>query len=438
MSRLTNPIVILGMQRSGTSALSGALAELGAYFGSDEMLYEADANNPRGYFEHRKAIALNLRILDEFQLHVTTFRSLPEQWRQFPQAQELREQLKAFFVEAFAGRPLWVLKQPLTSLLLPIYQDVFAELGVEPSYLICVRNPLEAMRSEAGLDFGDSYRVMQTLGKMAVGSWLRYTLGSVCDSAPHRLHWVLYDDLLADPKTALESIVDRHPGWKPSNEQRHAAISSIRSDLRRHRVPIEALDELPPLVRRTYDAVVRAARRGDEGRAEFEPLYREFRTWVSMLAEPDPPPGRLGLSWTHEGRQRIYEQEFQVKPEWQTVSLQVDAPPNVVLSGLLYGLPAKVWIRRCSWRFGDRESEARLRCGPCSAMAPYAGVTRLDAAFEPAQIQVLTPPTPGPYRLEIELLLETGSLIHLAAAWRLAMRLDQCAAEVESLGRIKR
>ena len=48
-------ILILGMHRSGTSALAGLLARLGVELGND--LYGADAEaNARGFFEHRGAL----------------------------------------------------------------------------------------------------------------------------------------------------------------------------------------------------------------------------------------------------------------------------------------------------------------------------------------------------------------------------------------------
>lgn len=432
------PIVILGMQRSGTSALAGALARLGVFFGPEELLYASDSNNRQGYFEHRKVTLLNLKILDEFQMHVTSFGSLPENWQEMPQGLELRRILKGVLQDDYAGQGRWAIKQPLISLLLPVYNDVFGELGIVPHYVVCVRNPLESMESESRLIFGSGYRSMQSLGNMAIGSWLRYTLGSVCESAPYSVSVLLYDDLIADPRKVLEQVVISQPDWEPSEEQWSNAISSIRNNLRHNRRSVAELDAFPAIVRQTYDAASEAVQTQDSHARDLaldrlRELYLEFKMWVGMLGDPPAAPGKLGLSWIHGGKQRISESSFLVQNQWQTVSVEVDAAPNTSVSGLIYGLPARIWIRRCVWTPSEGVAEATMKCGPGSQIAQSNGVLRLDAAYEPQQIRLITPESIGPYRLDIEFLLETGPSIHLASAARIANRLEQCASAVKVL-----
>ncbi len=165
MSLHPRPIVIIGMQRSGTSALAGALVHLGLNLGNEKWLYEGDANNPQGYFENRKIVTLNLRCLEAFQMHPTSFGQLPPNWKEHPMAEDFRADLKKILIEEYEGGGRWGMKQPVTSLLLPLYNDVFSGLGLTPTYVLCVRNPLESMASEARLDFGDSYPSWLPLGR---------------------------------------------------------------------------------------------------------------------------------------------------------------------------------------------------------------------------------------------------------------------------------
>jgi hypothetical protein len=402
-------------------------------FGKESLLYEGDGNNPQGYYEHRMATLINLRILEEFQMHVTSFTGLPENWREFPQSIDLRAALRDFIRDEFRQDPVWGIKQPLTSLVLPIYNDVFAELNLRPHYVVCVRNPLETMDSESRLDFEGGYRVMSSLGKMAIGSWLRYTLGSVCDAAPYPVTVVMYDELLSNPRSVLERIAAKQEGWAPTEESWADAVASIRTDLRHNQRAEEQLEDYPSIVGRTYRAARVAA--GTEAFDSFQELYREFKSWARMLGDPGPAPGKLWLSWLEDGSQRFGETDFVVTNEWQTVRLVIEAPPRSSLAGLLYGLPARVWIRECVWKSSDRVHQASIRCGPASQITDVHGVLRLDVAPEPQQIQLTTPKTAGPYVLEIELLLETGPMIQLASANRLSRQLEQCVSNVEALSK---
>ncbi len=59
----TRNLVILGMHRSGTSMVAGALAP-GLHIGSEEELLAPQADNPRGFSERRDVVALNDYLLE--------------------------------------------------------------------------------------------------------------------------------------------------------------------------------------------------------------------------------------------------------------------------------------------------------------------------------------------------------------------------------------
>src|SRR5262249_1740037 len=74
----SNAIVVLGMHRSGTSALAGMLHHLGVALG-DELM-PATADNPRGYWEHRDIVAINDRLMTELGRTWHDVRPLPPMW----------------------------------------------------------------------------------------------------------------------------------------------------------------------------------------------------------------------------------------------------------------------------------------------------------------------------------------------------------------------
>ena len=59
-------VLVLGMHRSGTSALARGLQMLGVYLGNDFLSPQPD--NPTGYWEDRNIFELNERLLAVFGL----------------------------------------------------------------------------------------------------------------------------------------------------------------------------------------------------------------------------------------------------------------------------------------------------------------------------------------------------------------------------------
>src|SRR5580700_7972119 len=68
-------LVVLGMHRSGTSALAGMLHHLGVALGN--RLMPATSDNPRGYWEHAEIVAANERLLASLGWGWDDIRSLP-------------------------------------------------------------------------------------------------------------------------------------------------------------------------------------------------------------------------------------------------------------------------------------------------------------------------------------------------------------------------
>ena len=57
-------IIVLGMHRTGTSAVSGVLAKLGVQ--APRSLMPATQDNPKGYWESRQLWALHEKVLQQF------------------------------------------------------------------------------------------------------------------------------------------------------------------------------------------------------------------------------------------------------------------------------------------------------------------------------------------------------------------------------------
>lgn len=151
-------VVVLGMHRSGTSALTGFLHMLGLHAGN--KLLPANEFNARGYFECADIVAIHDGLLDALGSSWHDVRPLPDGWTTFPAAQQAKSRLVSIFNAEFGTGDICVLKDPRICRLLPLWQEIFAELEITPAFIIATRHPEEVV---ASLAYRDAFHANKTL-----------------------------------------------------------------------------------------------------------------------------------------------------------------------------------------------------------------------------------------------------------------------------------
>ena len=68
-----NQIVVLGMHRSGTSAVTQLIHQMGAYFGRIEYEMPPSGENPKGFWERTDVMEINNDIFKEMSPHISWF-----------------------------------------------------------------------------------------------------------------------------------------------------------------------------------------------------------------------------------------------------------------------------------------------------------------------------------------------------------------------------
>jgi hypothetical protein len=135
-----DPVIIIGMHRSGTSALGLVLEQLGLTVGKNVM--SAQTENPKGYAENVSLMELH----DEFLKSVGSSWQDPE-----PVGEELfqgnaavgfREKLLRVLKDEFRdGRPL--IKDPRMCRLMPLWVPLIKEHFPQASFILPIRHPVE-------------------------------------------------------------------------------------------------------------------------------------------------------------------------------------------------------------------------------------------------------------------------------------------------------
>jgi hypothetical protein len=185
------------MHRSGTSALTGVLNLLGIHAGSD-LLPPKDGVNPKGFWEHAEIVSIHELLLESLDSSWKDESSLPDQWWLTPKSVEFRDRIINVLRRDFEGVRYWQVKDPRLCRLLPLWDSVFCALGIQPMFIITLRNPSEV---------ASSLRQRDDLPEAASCLlWLTHLLDAEFYTRKKPRVFVSYEQLLTDWRETLSGV----------------------------------------------------------------------------------------------------------------------------------------------------------------------------------------------------------------------------------------
>ncbi|MEO5903480.1 MAG: hypothetical protein ABIQ55_05645, partial [Gemmatimonadaceae bacterium] len=134
---------VLGMHRSGTSALTRIVSALGAYLGPESMLVPPANDNPTGFWELKSIIDINQSILVRLGGRAMDPPALQEGWELSESVSDLRGRAETLIESEFSAAHFWAWKDPRACLTLPFWQQIVHNMH----YVVCVRRPAEVAAS---------------------------------------------------------------------------------------------------------------------------------------------------------------------------------------------------------------------------------------------------------------------------------------------------
>jgi hypothetical protein len=246
-SMAARAILVLGMHRSGTSALTRLLSLCGASLPEHLMAASAE-DNLTGFWESPEIAALNDEILAAAGRSWHDIRAIPEAWFASEAAAAFSTRLSGLLVQEFGAAPLLVVKDPRLCRLMPLWRPVLAGLGIQPHVIIPVRNPLEVAASlEKRENFGEGKSLLL---------WLSHLLEAERESRDLPRCFVTYDQVLADgPRTVARIGAALGIAWPREMAQAAPEIEDFLSaGLRHHARDAEAVRSNPDLPGQVKDA----------------------------------------------------------------------------------------------------------------------------------------------------------------------------------------
>lgn len=268
-------VVVLGMHRSGTSALTRVLNLCGAAL--PQTLMKPGEDNVAGFWESDRVYRITESALQSAGVGWDDVRDFPASWFESDGMSDYRSRLAEAIKEEFGGNGLPVIKDPRLSRLVPLLEGALDDVGMRPRYVIAMRNPLEvaeSLRARNGF-----------MPARSILLWLRYVLEAEAFTYGAGRVFVHYDDLLTDWRSVVDRIgKELGISWPGRSTDAEIQVERFLSEnLRHHRAGMSDLEgraDVAAQVEAVYEWCRRAAAGEEPARTPLE----EARQW---LAEAD-------------------------------------------------------------------------------------------------------------------------------------------------------
>jgi lipopolysaccharide biosynthesis protein len=265
-------IIVLGMHRSGTSAITRGLQALGANLG-DTLMPPVPGDNDKGFWEDIDINALNIEMLktvggDWFSLTLVgmpDIELLRSEGFLLRATELLREKMNASAVFAF--------KDPRVAKLLPFWNQAAEHLRLNAGYVLALRNPLSVAKSLAKRD--------HLFAEHSYLLWLGHVLESLRGSEGKPRVMVDYDRLMQNPDVELGRVACALHLEMDAAEFEDYKTNFLDHQLQHTVYQPEDLwldNACPPIVREIYARLLDVA--SDRTSIDDPVLGSEIRKWL--------------------------------------------------------------------------------------------------------------------------------------------------------------
>jgi hypothetical protein len=220
-------VVVVGMHRSGTSAVANSLFELGLGLPVDTEMIGAGPSNEKGHWESRELARFDESVL-RYLGGTWSAPPAPEAgWESVddPELDALRIHAAELATRAFSPPPM-VIKDPRLCITLPLWRSIF---GATPCAVLVAREPLSVARS---LQARDGFPI--TLG---LALWERYVRQSLATVTGMPVFVLEYRSIVESPRTQLSELAKflNTFGVTVPSRRVDQAVDIFQPDLRHHR-----------------------------------------------------------------------------------------------------------------------------------------------------------------------------------------------------------
>ncbi len=280
-SKAQQLLLVLGMHRSGTSALSRGARVFGANLG--DRFLDSREDNPKGFWEDADLLRLQTEMFEALGMAWDRLTPVTVEEVRSLEAKGFRSRARQLVASKLTGPGLHAFKHPGMAKLFPFWREVFSEAGYEVLVLLAVRHPLSVARSLARRDgMGQDYACLL---------WLAHVLPSLPLPPVGPAVVVDYDRLMESPEREIRRVAESLSLTVDAGELAEYRDNFLDSQLRHTSFTVCELEEaraVHPLVGRVYRGLLefaadRRSLRDPAATALFAEWHQEFAAMTPLL-----------------------------------------------------------------------------------------------------------------------------------------------------------
>lgn len=257
-------LLVLGVHRSGTSALLGVTKILGAAAANEQA--HPGMQPAAGIIDSGRIACLDDSLLAQGEQTWANWQPLSP----IQGGPDLSAQAQSILHDRFGQADVVVLNDPRLCRLVPFWTRMIQKSNRQPFYMLTTRNPLEVAQS---LQASNNFRLSHGLL-----IWMTYVLEAEASTRGKPRTFTDFDLLLNAPSAVVGK------GYKllkrPLPADIDAQVEKISSFLTHdlHHQRVDGVDDLPPLIRGVYQVIDSWARDGEDP-ADYPRLDRALQLY---------------------------------------------------------------------------------------------------------------------------------------------------------------
>jgi hypothetical protein len=223
-------VLVLGMHRSGTSALARVLSLAGARL--PRTLFEAvEGDNDLGYWESRRLIERHEALFERLGTTMLAGEPVDPAWFRSRDAALEEAALARIVHEEWSGgfgraSRCWVVKEPRICRLMPLWRGVLARTGRRVAAVHAIREPAQVAASLARRDGMPAVR--------AERAWLEHVLSAERWSRDLPRAFTTFDGLLDDWRGTVARVAALLPRGDLDARRAEAGVAAFLAPGMRH------------------------------------------------------------------------------------------------------------------------------------------------------------------------------------------------------------